>query len=353
MNLQETGVSSVKAFKTNLTGANGYKFEFGETYTHEGEVILWKSGFHACEYPLDVLRRYSPITSRFALVRQLDGITRTDPSGNMALDSTVCSKNINIGTEVDVQYLVMQSATFTKSRCTAFKMLDVSNSSSNTEYRSLGNYTIAHSTGIATSTTASGYGSIAANAGARSFSQVDGSTVISSVTADYSVSVACGPNAVSAATGVGSGSYTSGRRSLSAVTGIRSISTALGSQTISAATGLSCVSSASGDHAASVTTSSSCKSTASGNSAVSLAVGMVSSSEVTNSVNGVAIGTGKSNRVKAGLGCAIVLVRRNSDYNITHITSGIIGENGLKPDVWYELNNTGEFVEVENTYLQS
>lgn len=41
-----------------------------------------------------------------------------------------------------------------------------------------------------------------------------------------------------------------------------------------------------------------------------------------------------------------MIVRRNDDMNITHIRASKVGENGIKPDTWYSLNENGEFVEV-------
>jgi len=60
--------------------------------------------------------------------------------------------------------------------------------------------------------------------------------------------------------------------------------------------------------------------------------------------------------VACGLGCssksmaakhsgAIVLVHRDSGGNIIHIRASKVGENGVKPNVWYSLNVDGEFVE--------
>jgi len=38
-------------------------------------------------------------------------------------------------------------------------------------------------------------------------------------------------------------------------------------------------------------------------------------------------------------------VRRDVDGTIIHIRASKVGENGVKPDVWYSLDENGEFME--------
>ncbi|MCS7816611.1 hypothetical protein N0387_31535, partial [Pseudomonas aeruginosa] len=64
----EEVVTAYKGFKQDLT-CRGYQFEIGGTYKHEGEVEACASGFHSCEYPLDVFGYYAPSESRFAIVK--------------------------------------------------------------------------------------------------------------------------------------------------------------------------------------------------------------------------------------------------------------------------------------------
>jgi hypothetical protein len=59
----------------------------------------------------------------------------------------------------------------------------------------------------------------------------------------------------------------------------------------------------------------------------------------------VAVGAGYENKARAASGCAIVLVYRNNEGEIVHIRASKVGENGIKPDVWYSLDADGEFVE--------
>ncbi|MGH8446436.1 MAG: DUF7666 domain-containing protein [Solimonas sp.] len=59
----------------------------------------------------------------------------------------------------------------------------------------------------------------------------------------------------------------------------------------------------------------------------------------------VAIGTGACSKARAGADGAIVLVNRDDDGNIRHIRASKVGENGIKPDTFYTLDDNGEFEE--------
>ena len=60
----------------------------------------------------------------------------------------------------------------------------------------------------------------------------------------------------------------------------------------------------------------------------------------------VAAALGIASKAKASEGGAIVLVHRNDDGELLAIRASKVGENGIEPDVWYELNESGEFLEV-------
>ena len=61
----------------------------------------------------------------------------------------------------------------------------------------------------------------------------------------------------------------------------------------------------------------------------------------------VSAALGIEGKAKAGFGGAIVLCRRNDSGELIHIRASKVGENEIKPDVWYSLNAAGEFEEVE------
>ena len=86
-------------------------------------------------------------------------------------------------------------------------------------------------------------------------------------------------------------------------------------------------------------------SSATGNQSASSATGDLSASSATGK-NSVAMNIGLQGRAKAGKGGALVLCNHNKNHNIRYIRASKIGENGIKPDVFYILNDAGEFQEV-------
>ena len=61
----------------------------------------------------------------------------------------------------------------------------------------------------------------------------------------------------------------------------------------------------------------------------------------------VAAALGYCCRAQAGETGAIVIVNRDDDMSIKHIFASKVGENGIKPGVWYELSADGNPVEVQ------
>lgn len=77
-------MKAFKGFKQDMT-CRGFQFEEGKTY-EESKADLCNSGFHACEYPLDVFGYYPPADSVYHEV-ELDGVCDKRES-----DSKVCGK---------------------------------------------------------------------------------------------------------------------------------------------------------------------------------------------------------------------------------------------------------------------
>jgi hypothetical protein len=97
-------VTSIKGFDSKLQ-CRGFQFEFGKTYTVEGNIKACQDGFHACpvdDHPLSVFEYYPPAGSRFVEVVQ-DG--ERDKEG-----TKLASATITIGIEVSLGDLAVRAA---------------------------------------------------------------------------------------------------------------------------------------------------------------------------------------------------------------------------------------------------
>ena len=148
-----------------------------------------------------------------------------------------------------------------------------------------------------------------------------------------------------------SSEHATGHRSASSATGYSSASISTGDRSASSATGYCSASISTGDSSASSATGHSSASSATGHSSASLANGWSSTSEITPSpeykqLHAVAAAFGGESRVRAPEGSAIVLCYRNNEGHLIHIRASKVGDNGIKPNVWYSLDKNCEFVEV-------
>lgn len=196
----EEVVTAYKGFKQDLT-CRGYQFEIGGTYKHEGEVEACASGFHSCEYPLDVFGYYAPGESRFAIVKASGQLSRHDD------DSKIASATLVVEAEISMPTMI--------SRAIDWIMSKVDKSVEQTVV-----------------------GETASNTG------------------DYSAAEVSGKESVAASLGI-------------------------------------------------------------------------------------------EGRARASAGSAIVLCHRDDEGRLIHIRASKVGENGVEPDTWYQLNAEGEFVEFD------
>lgn len=214
----EEVVTAYKGFKQDLT-CRGYQFEIGGTYKHEGEVEACASGFHSCEYPLDVFGYYAPGESRFAIVKASGQLSRHDD------DSKIASATLVVEAEISMPTMI--------SRAIDWIMSKVDKSVEQTVV-----------------------GDTASNTG------------------DYSAASNTGDHSAASNTGYQSAAEVSGKESVAASLGIEG-------------------------------------------------------------------------RARASAGSAIVLCHRDDEGRLIHIRASKVGENGVEPDTWYQLNAEGEFVEFD------
>ncbi|WP_228489946.1 hypothetical protein [Pseudomonas aeruginosa] len=211
-------MTAYKGFKQDLT-CLGYQFEIGGTYKHEGEVEACASGFHSCEYPLDVFGYYAPGDSRFAIVKASGQLSRHDD------DSKIASATLVVEAEISMPTMISRAIDWVMSKVDkSVEQTVVGGTASNTGYQSAASNT--------------GYQSAASNTG------------------NYSAAEVSGKESVAASLGI-------------------------------------------------------------------------------------------EGRARASAGSAIVLCHRDDEGRLIHIRASKVGENGVEPDTWYQLNAEGEFVEFD------
>ncbi|HBC0148864.1 TPA: hypothetical protein JDC18_003827 [Salmonella enterica subsp. houtenae] len=84
----------------------------------------------------------------------------------------------------------------------------------------------------------------------------------------------------------------------------------------------------------------------SGNRSAATNTGDWSAAEVSGSQS-VAASLGIEGKARASEGGAIVLCYRDEGGELIHIRASKVGENGIMPDTWYQLDEDGEFVACE------
>ena len=104
-------MKAYKGFNKDMT-CRGFQFKEGETYT-EDKAELCKSGFHACERPLDVFNYYAPGKSIYHEV-EIDDVCKKREN----IDTKICGKSIKIGAALDISGLIKAQFEYVKAHCT-------------------------------------------------------------------------------------------------------------------------------------------------------------------------------------------------------------------------------------------
>jgi hypothetical protein len=295
----EEVVTAYKGFKQDLT-CRGYQFEIGGTYKHEGEVDACASGFHSCEYPLDVFGYYAPSESRFAIVKASGQLSRHDD------DSKIASATLVVEAEISMPTMISRAIDWIMSKVDkSVEQTVVGGTASNT-----GDYSAASNTGDYSAASNTGDYSAASNTGNRSAASNTGDYSAASNTGDYSAASNTGDYSAASNTGDYSAASNTGYQSAASNTGYQSAASNTGYQSAASNTGNRSAAEVSGKES-------------------------------------VAASLGIEGRARASAGSAIVLCHRDDEGRLIHIRASKVGENGVEPDTWYQLNAEGEFVEFD------
>ena len=101
------------------------------------------------------------------------------------------------------------------------------------------------------------------------------------------------------------------------------------------------------DYSPALTAGGHAHATTTGNDAHALTAGFLSSASAPGE-NSIAAAFGANSAARAANGGFIVLAQYNPDGDtVVAIKTAQAGRDGIKPDTWYKLSPTGEFVEAE------
>ncbi len=318
-----------KGFDKDLM-CKGFQFEIGGEY-EEKEAMICKCGFHACKYPLDIFKYYSPSTSRYCVVEltDLEDISINHPD-------KVCGKKIKIIRELSLKELT-------------YIAYELSCDSTNT-----GNYSTATNTGKYSTATNTGYRSAAINAGDYSTATNTGYQSAAINAGDYSTacntgnySTACNTGYQSAATNTGdqSDAINAGNYSTACNTGEYSTATNTGYRSAAINTGYRSTTTNTGNRSAATNTGDRSTTTNTGDRSTATNTGDYGKTVVTGKFS-IAHSDGCKGSASGALGCWITVAELESkedNHSILCVKAGKIDGINLMPDVFYRVVN-GEFV---------
>ncbi|EMG0793753.1 hypothetical protein V3F67_001736 [Salmonella enterica] len=305
-------IVTFKGFNKDLK-CRGFQFAIGETFHHDGKVEACGSGFHACECPFDVFSYYPPAESRYAETISF-GITDSEEGG----DTKIASSSITIKDELTLPQFIQRGIEWIWSKIdkSLEQQIMCGNRSAATN---TGDWSAATNTGDWSAATNTGDRSAATNTGNRSASTNTGNRSAATNTGDWSAATNTGDRSAATNTGDRSAATNTGNRSAATNTGDWSAATNTGDRSAATNTGYQSAATNTGDRSA---------------------------AEVSGSQS-VAASLGIEGKARASEGGAIVLCYRDEDGELIHIRASKVGENGIMPNTWYQLDKDGEFVECE------
>ncbi|EKS5392018.1 hypothetical protein QB961_002334 [Salmonella enterica] len=323
-------IVTFKGFNKDLK-CRDFQFEIGKTFHHDGKVEACGSGFHACECPFDVFSYYSPADSRFAETISF-GITDREEDG----DTKIASASITIKAELTLPQFIQRGIEWIWSKID--KSLE--------QQIMCGNWSAATNTGNRSAATNTGNWSAATNTGNWSAATNTGNRSAATNTGNWSAATNTGNWSAATNTGDWSAATNTGNWSAATNTGNRSAATNTGNWSAATNTGNRSAATNTGNWSAATNTGDWSAATNTGNWSAATNTGNRSAAEVSGSQS-VAAAFGIEGKARASEGGAIVLCYRDEDGELIHIRASKVGENGIMPNTWYQLNEDGEFVACE------
>ena len=315
-----------KGFDKDLR-CKGFQYEVGKEYETERAEIC-EEGFHACEFPLDVLRYYNPADSRFCEV-ELDANEQTHN------DSKRVGKKIKIGAEIGLSGLVKAGVKFILEKAD-FENAKATNTGNWSAATNTGDRSAATNTGNCSAATNTGNRSAATNTGNRSAATNTGNCSAATNTGNWSAATNTGDRSAATNTGDCSAATNTGDCSAATNTGNRSAATNTGD--CSAATNT-------GDCSAATNTGNWSAATNTGNCSAATNTGDRSAATVEGKES-IAIVTGNGSKASGKRGCWLVLTERDKGNHVLGVQAVKVDGETIKEDTFYTLSG-GKVTEVK------
>ena len=271
-------MKSYKGFDKDLK-CKGFQYDIGKEYECE-DAVACRTGFHACERPLDVFAYYPPASSRYCEVEQGG---KTDANSD---DSKIASTKIKIGAEIGIPGLVKAQIEYVKAHTTTEHTDQEAATAGDMDAATAG-YRGAATAGYMGAATAG-------NCGAATAGDMGAATAGN-----------CG-----AATAGHMGAATAGYRG--------------------AATAGNCGAATAGDMGAA--TAGDMGAATAGDCGYALSGGCSSCGK-----KGVAVVRGSEPRAKGGLGAVLVIVKTDDDGEIETVKTVTVDDEKVKADTWYTI----------------
>ena len=205
---------------------SGFQYHEGETY-HEDTAELGKSGFHACEMPLDVLDLYPTVYLNIFREVELDEVSQDRNNYN----TEVCAKTIRIGTEIGISGLAKAQIEYIESEYIKSRSAEFIGEYATRDHgaaSATGNFSAASATGFHSVASATGCHSAASATGYKSVASATGCNCAASATGNHSAALATGYEGAAYATGNYSTASATGKYSAASATGKASVAMACG-----------------------------------------------------------------------------------------------------------------------------
>ena len=297
-------ITTYKGFNKDWT-CRGFQYSVGGNY-HTDRAAVCLTGFHACKNPIDVLRYYHNYDSRYAVVEQTGILAYSNEH------TKVASSDIRVKGEISCSQLCMEGINYIHRQCLASdphgsqitwetailnygsnlarfgQGLDIITHGRYNKSASMGRQRILHTSGIGNELAVIGSENTVTSSGEESVVAVQGESSQISIAGSDNTSISMGNYSRVSVSGMYNTLLCIGDRSYGAASGDGNILDVHGTGSIAMAAGLDC-------------------------------------------------------RASAGENGAFALAWMDGDQ--VRITVGIVGENGIKPDVLYRVGPKGVLVE--------